>query len=70
MSTRNQKTDIRWVQRFSNFQKALKQLQNFLSKDPLSELEEHSLQSLVPEKNWVIALFALFYGKKAIKVLK
>ena len=37
------KKDIRWEQRFSNFQKALKQLQNFLLKDPLSELEEQGL---------------------------
>ena len=37
------KKDVRWEQRFSNYQKALKQLQNFLSKDPLSELEEQGL---------------------------
>ncbi|MCI5115399.1 MAG: nucleotidyltransferase, partial [Candidatus Electrothrix sp. AX1] len=32
--------DIRWKPRFSNYQKALRQLQKFIDKGELSELEE------------------------------
>ena len=35
--------DIRWKQRFSNYQKALRQLQKFIDKGELSELEEQGL---------------------------
>lgn len=37
------KKDIRWIQRFSNYQKALSQLQEFISKKQLSTLEEQGL---------------------------
>ena len=39
----NEKKDIRWIQRFSNFQKAFGQLAKFIEKDDLSELEEQGL---------------------------
>ncbi len=35
--------DLRWKQRFSNYQKALGQLQKFVDKGALSELEEQGL---------------------------
>ena len=35
--------DIRWEQRFSNYKKALSQLQKFIDKGNLSELEEQGL---------------------------
>lgn len=35
--------DIRWIQRFSNFSKALKQLTKFIEKSELNELEEQGL---------------------------
>ena len=35
--------DIRWVQRFNNFSKALKQLTKFIEKGDLSELEKQGL---------------------------
>lgn len=35
--------DIRWQQRFTNFQDALKQLQKFIDKGDLSELEQQGL---------------------------
>jgi nucleotidyltransferase substrate binding protein (TIGR01987 family) len=35
--------DIRWVQRFSNYKKALLQLQKFIDKGELNELEEQGL---------------------------
>lgn len=35
--------DIRWQQRFRNYQKALAQLRNFLQKQELSALEEQGL---------------------------
>ena len=35
--------DIRWKQRFSNYQKAVGQLQKFVDKGVLSELEEQGL---------------------------
>lgn len=35
--------DIRWKQRFSNYQKALSQLQKFIDKGNLNELEEQGL---------------------------
>jgi nucleotidyltransferase substrate binding protein (TIGR01987 family) len=36
-------TDIRWVQRFNNFCKALKQLTKFIEKGELSDLEQQGL---------------------------
>ena len=35
--------DIRWVQRFSNYKKALLQLKKFIDKEELNELEEQGL---------------------------
>ncbi len=35
--------DIRWTQRFSNYRKALAQLQKFIDKKNLSDLEEQGL---------------------------
>lgn len=35
--------DIRWQQRFKNFQKALSQLQKFIDKEELTELEKQGL---------------------------
>jgi nucleotidyltransferase substrate binding protein (TIGR01987 family) len=35
--------DIRWEQRFNNYKKALSQLQKFIDKDTLNELEEQGL---------------------------
>jgi nucleotidyltransferase substrate binding protein (TIGR01987 family) len=35
--------DIRWIQRFANFQKAFGQLAKFIEKENLSELEEQGL---------------------------
>ena len=35
--------DIRWVQRFANFKKALRQLQKFIDKGELSDLEKQGL---------------------------
>jgi nucleotidyltransferase substrate binding protein (TIGR01987 family) len=35
--------DIRWVQRFANFKKALRQMQKFIDKGELSELEKQGL---------------------------
>ena len=35
--------DIRWEQRFANFQKALSQFEKFIAKGELSELEEQGL---------------------------
>ncbi|MDI6731106.1 MAG: nucleotidyltransferase substrate binding protein [Candidatus Margulisbacteria bacterium] len=35
--------DIRWAQRFSNYQKALKRLSKFIEKGKLNELEEQGL---------------------------
>ncbi|MCB0193639.1 MAG: nucleotidyltransferase substrate binding protein [Anaerolineae bacterium] len=40
---RDDTKDIRWEQRFSNYQKALAQLQKFIDKGDLSELEEQGL---------------------------
>lgn len=39
----SEKKDIRWEQRFANYQKALSQLQKFIDKGELSELEEQGL---------------------------
>ena len=39
----SEKKDIRWKQRFVNYQKALSQLQKFINKGELSELEEQGL---------------------------
>jgi len=35
--------DIRWIQRFNNFDKAVKQLTKFIEKGELSELEQQGL---------------------------
>jgi hypothetical protein len=35
--------DTRWIQRFSNYRKALGQLRKFVSKGELSDLEEQGL---------------------------
>lgn len=37
------KKDIRWIQRLANFSKALRQLQKFVLKEDLNELEEQGL---------------------------
>ena len=37
------KKDIRWIQRFANFQKAFSQLTKFIDQGELSELEEQGL---------------------------
>ncbi len=42
-SMKNNTQDIRWMQRFSNFQKALSQLQKFIDKGELSDLEKQGL---------------------------
>src|ERR1700753_2980561 len=39
----NSSQDIRWQQRFSNFKKALKQLEKFVAKGDLSDMEEQGL---------------------------
>lgn len=38
-----QNPDIRWKQRFANFEKALSQLQKFIDRGKLNELEEQGL---------------------------
>jgi len=38
-----QSRDIRWLQRLANYRKALAQLQKFVEKEELSELEEQGL---------------------------
>jgi hypothetical protein len=35
--------NIRWIQRFANYQKALSQLKKFIDKGELNELEEQGL---------------------------
>jgi nucleotidyltransferase substrate binding protein (TIGR01987 family) len=35
--------DIRWIQRFANFEKAFKQLESFLAHEKLNDLEEQGL---------------------------
>jgi len=35
--------DVRWIQRFNNFDKALKQLTKFIEKGEWSELEQQGL---------------------------
>ncbi|PCJ83772.1 MAG: nucleotidyltransferase [Flavobacteriales bacterium] len=39
----HEEQDIRWQQRFSNYNKALKQLEKFVEKEQLNELEEQGL---------------------------
>ena len=39
--------DIRWEQRFSNYQKALSQLQKFIDKSEIDDLSELEMQGLV-----------------------
>lgn len=43
IQVKNMTEDIRWKQRFSNYQKALARLQKFIDKGELSELEEQGL---------------------------
>jgi hypothetical protein len=38
--------DIRWKQRFSNYQRALPQLKKFIDKGELNELEQTGLKSV------------------------
>ena len=38
-----EKNDIRWIQRFNNFKKALLQLKKFIDKSTLNELEEQGI---------------------------
>lgn len=35
--------DIRWIQRFSNYNKSFKQLERFIGKEKLNEMEEQGL---------------------------
>ena len=37
------KKDVRWLQRFSNYKKALSRLKEFIDKDKLNKLEEQGL---------------------------
>lgn len=39
----DERKDIRWIQRFANYQKAFSQLKKFIDKGELSELEEQGL---------------------------
>jgi len=39
----NDEIEIRWVQRFTNYKKALSQLEKFIAKGKLNELEEQGL---------------------------
>lgn len=39
----NEQVDIRWKQRFQNYQKALNQLRKFIDKGELNELEQQGL---------------------------
>ena len=39
----NNTMDIRWIQRFTNYKKALSQLEKFIAKGKLNELEEQGL---------------------------
>ena len=43
MSDQSQSKDIRWKQRFQNYQRALKQLTKFIEKGELNELEEQGM---------------------------
>lgn len=43
MSDQSQSKDIRWIQRFQNYQRALKQLTKFIEKGELNELEEQGM---------------------------
>ena len=43
MSDPSQFKDIRWIQRFQNYQRALKQLTKFIEKGELNELEEQGM---------------------------
>lgn len=39
----DERPEIRWIQRFSNYKKALSQLEKFIAKGTLNELEEQGL---------------------------
>lgn len=43
MTSSGKPMDVRWQQRFSNYQKALTQLRRFIAKGVLNELEEQGL---------------------------
>lgn len=43
MSDQSSSKDVRWIQRFQNYQRALKQLTKFIEKGNLNELEEQGL---------------------------
>ena len=43
MNTFNKDEDIRWLQRFANYQKAIVQLRKFMENETLNELEEQGL---------------------------
>lgn len=62
--------DIRWVQRFGNYNKALSQLKKFIDKAELNELEEQGLIQAFEytyELAWnVLKDFLVFQGKKNI----
>lgn len=62
--------DIRWQQRFSNYQKALQQLSKFIDRGELNELEEQGLIQAFEythELAWnVLRDYLLFNGHQAI----
>lgn len=62
--------DIRWQQRFSNYQKALQQLRKFIDHGELNELEEQGLIQAFEythELAWnVLRDYLLFKGHQAI----
>jgi nucleotidyltransferase substrate binding protein (TIGR01987 family) len=43
MSDQSHSKDVRWKQRFQNYQRAVKQLTRFMEKENLNELEEQGL---------------------------
>lgn len=42
-ASRARRADVRWIQRFANYEKALLQLRKFIDKGDLTELEEQGL---------------------------
>ncbi|MBI2418775.1 MAG: nucleotidyltransferase substrate binding protein [Ignavibacteriales bacterium] len=64
-------TDIRWIQRFHNYQKALNQLDKFLKKGDLNELEEQGLIQVFEytyELSWnLIKDFYIYQGETEIQ---
>ena len=63
--------DIRWIQRFSNFNKSLQQLSKFVQKETLSELEKPGLIKLFEttyELSWLtIKDFYEYQGESGIQ---